>query len=319
MKRRPLLLSLVLAAAPAWSQIAYPSRPITMVVPFAAAGATDVLARDICQQVAEQLKQPVVIDNRPGAGTIIGTTFVAKAPADGYTLLFAPTPFGISQVLYAKPGFDAQRDFAPVTLLAEAPFILVAHPSVPANSLTELVALAKAKPGTLSFASAGNGTVPHLAGELLKLRAGLDLVHVPYKGGGPAIIDLVAGQTQLMFAVPVEVSQQVAAGRLKVLATTAPERLAAYPNAPTLRESGLKEAEVRSWFGVMAPAGTPKPVVDRLAAEFAKAVATPGVASRLAAQGVKVNLKTGDDFTRFVSADIAQWREAVKASGAKID
>lgn len=315
-----LLLGIALGIAPTLAQPAsYPSKPITLVVPFAPGGATDVLARDIGQQVAERLKQPIIIDNKPGAGTTIGTTFVARAPADGYTLLFAPTPFGISQVIYSKPGYDALRDFVPVTLLLEAPFVLVANPSLPANTVAELIALAKAKPGSLSFASAGNGTVPHLAGELFKLRAGIDMVHVPYKGGGPAIIDLLAGQTQLMFAVPVEVHQQIAAGKLKVIATTAPERLAAYPKAQTLRENGLQSAEVRSWFGVMAPAHTPPAIARRLAEEFAKAVESPALAARLAGQGVKVNIKTGEDFSKFIAADIERWREAAKASNAKID
>lgn len=313
------LLSLSLAALPALGQLAYPTKPITLVVPFAPGGATDALARDIGQELAKQLKQPVVIDNKPGAGTTIGTGFVARSAPDGYTLLFAPTPFAISQVIYPKLAYDAQRDFAPVALLAEAPFVLVANPSVPAQTLSELLALAKSRPGALSFASAGNGTVPHLAGELFKLRAGVDLVHVPYKGGGPAIIDLIAGQTQLMFAIPVEVSQQISAGRLKVLATTSPERLAAYPNVPTLRESGMQSAEVRSWFGILAPASTPRPVVDKLAAELAKVVATPELVARLTAQGVKVNIKTGDAFTRFMAADVAQWRDAAKASNSKID
>ena len=211
------------------------------------------------------------------------------------------------------------RDFVPVTLLLEAPFVLVANPSLPANTVAELIALAKAKPGALSFASAGNGTVPHLAGELFKLRAGIDMVHVPYKGGGPAIIDLLAGQTQLMFAVPVEVHQQIAAGKLKVIATTAPERLAAYPNAQTLRENGLQSAEVRSWFGVMAPAHTPPAIARRLAEEFARAMESPALAARLSGQGVKVNIKTGEDFSKFIAADIERWREAAKASNAKVD
>ncbi|MCJ0765248.1 tripartite tricarboxylate transporter substrate binding protein [Variovorax terrae] len=318
-RRSMLLLPALLAASAALAQAAYPARPVTLVVPFAPGGATDVLAREVGLQLAAQLKQPVVIDNKPGAGTTIGTSFVAKAAPDGYTLLFAPTPFSISQVMYPRLPYDAQRDFTPVALLAEAPFILVAHPSVPANSVKELIALAKAKPGTLSFASAGNGTVPHLAGELFKLRTQTDLVHVPYKGGGPAIVDLVAGQTQLMFAVPVEVAQQVAAGRLKVLATTAPERLASYPDVPTLRESGVNGAEVRSWFGLVAPAGVPRPVVDKLAAELARVAESPAIRASFATQGVMIRVKSGEDYARYIAADVAQWREVVKASNARID
>jgi tripartite-type tricarboxylate transporter receptor subunit TctC len=318
-RRSMLLLPALLAASAALAQAAYPARPVTLVVPFAPGGATDVLAREVGLQLAAQLRQPVVIDNKPGAGTTIGTSFVAKAAPDGYTLLFAPTPFSISQVMYPRLPYDAQRDFTPVALLAEAPFILVAHPSVPANSVKELIALAKAKPGTLSFASAGNGTVPHLAGELFKLRTQTDLVHVPYKGGGPAIVDLVAGQTQLMFAVPVEVAQQVAAGRLKVLATTAPERLASYPDVPTLRESGVNGAEVRSWFGLVAPAGVPRPIVDKLATELARVAESPAIRAGFAAQGVMIRIKSGEDYARYIAADVAQWREVVKASNARID
>ena len=297
----------------------YPNKPIKLVVPFAPGGATDILARDIGQKLSERLKQAVVIDNKPGAGTTIGTAAVAKSPNDGYTLLFAPTPFAISQVMYPKLPYDAQKDFTPVTLLAVSPFILVAHPSLPANSVSELVALAKAKPKSLSFASAGNGTVPHLAGEFFKLRAGIELVHVPYKGGGPAIIDLVGGQTQLMFATPVEVAQQIAAGRLKVLAATSPQRIPAYASAPTLQESGLRDYDIRSWFGVIAPAGTPPDIVAMLANEFAAVVQLPEIQSRFASQGAQVLVKRGNDFAQFIRADVTRWAEIVKASGATVD
>jgi tripartite-type tricarboxylate transporter receptor subunit TctC len=323
-KRVLVLLALLFSchgAASAQSATAteFPQRTVTLVVPFAPGGATDVLARDIAQKLGEQLKQNVIVDNRPGAGTTIGTALVAKAAPDGYTLLFAPTPFAISQVMYPKLPYDAARDFAPVTLLAGSPFILVAHPALPANDIPELVALAKARPGSLSFASAGNGTVPHLAGELFKLRTGTDLVHVPYRGGGPAIVDLVAGQVQLMFATPVEVAQQVTTGRLKVLATTAPSRMVSYPGAPTMLESGVRDYDARSWFGVLAPAGTPPPVIDRLAGAFARAVEAPEIRTRFDSQGVEIQLAAGKDFGDFITRNIALWAEVVKASGAKID
>ena len=319
MKRLLAALLLAIIAAPAAAQAPYPNRPIRLIVPFAPGGATDILARGIGQKLAERLGQSVVIDNKPGAGTTIGADFVAKAPADGYTLLFAPTPFAISQVMMPRLPYDAQKDFTPVALLAVSPFILVAHPSLPVRSMAELVALARARPGSLAFCSAGNGTVPHLAGELFKLRAGIDLVHIPYKGGGPAIIDLVAGQTQLMFATPVEVAQHVAAGRLKVLAATAPQRLAAFPQVPTMQESGFADYDIRSWFGVIAPAGTPTAVVSKIAAELARSVESADIRERLAAQGAEILVKTGDDFAAFIRADIARWAEVVKASGAKIE
>src|SRR6185295_3911394 len=188
-----------LAGSPAWSQ-PYPNRPIRLIVPFAPGGATDIIARTVAQKLSDRVGQPVVVENKPGAGTTVGNAEVAKARSDGYTLLFAPTPFVISQVVYPTLPYDPRKDFAPVSLLATSPFILVTNASITARNVGELVAQAKAKPGVLTFCSAGNGTVPHLAGELFKLRAGVDIVHVPYKGGGPAIVDLVGGQTQLMFA-----------------------------------------------------------------------------------------------------------------------
>ena len=319
MRQMLVALALAVIAASAAAQAPYPNRPIRLVVPFAPGGATDILARGIGQKLAERLGQGVVIDNKPGAGTPIGADFVAKAPADGYTLLFAPTPFAISQVMMARLPYDAQKDFTPVALLAVSPFILVAHPSLPVRSMAELVALAKARPGSLAFCSAGNGTVPHLAGELFKLRAGIDLVHIPYKGGGPAIVDLVAGQTQLMFATPVEVAQHVTTGRLKVLAATAPQRLAAFPQVPTMLESGFANYDIRSWFGVIAPAGTPASVISKIAAELARSVENADIRERLAAQGAEILVKTGEDFAAFIRADIARWSEVVKASGAKIE
>ncbi len=316
MKKLLVLCALLLAGI---AQAQYPAKPLRLVVPFAPGGATDILARAIGQKLAERLGQAVVIENKPGAGTTIGNDFVAKAPADGYTVLFAPTPFAISQVMYAKLPYDARRDFVPVTLLAVSPFILVAHPSLPANTVQELVALARAKPAALSFCSAGNGTVPHLAGELFKFNAGIEITHIPYKGGGPAIVDLVAGQTQLMFATPVEVAQHVAAGRLKVLAATAPQRLAAFPQVPTMQEAGYRDYDIRSWFGVFAPAGTAPDIVARLAREFAAVVEAPDIRERFAALGAEVLVLPQAELARFVQTDIARWAAIVKASGARIE
>ena len=313
-----LLIGAGLLAGHARAQ-ADPSQPVKLVVPVAPGGATDILARTIGQRLAERLGQPVVIENKPGAGTTIGNAAVAQAAPDGYTLLFAPTPFVITQVMYPKLPYDADKAFTPVTLLAVSPFILVAHPDVAAKSVSELVALAKAKPGALTFASAGNGTVPHLAGELFKLRTGVDLTHVPYKGGGPAITDLIGGQTQLMFATPIEVAQQVQAGRLKVLATTAPQRLPTMPDVPTIHESGYPGFEVYAFFGVLAPAGTPRAIVDKLAVELGKVVEVPDVKDKLAAQSAMVQLRAGDAFAAFLAAEKTKWDAVVKASGAKID
>jgi tripartite-type tricarboxylate transporter receptor subunit TctC len=307
-----------MAAGPAAAQ-AYPTHAVRLIVPFAPGGATDIIARTVAQKLAERLGQPVVVENKPGAGTTVGNAEVAKAKPDGYTLLFAPTPFVISQVVYPTLPYDAQKDFAPVSLLATSPFILVTNPSVPATSVAELVALAKAKPGTLTFCSAGNGTVPHLAGELFKLRAGVDLVHVPYKGGGPAIVDLVGGQVNLMFATPIEVAPQVQAGRLNVLGTTSQKRLAAFPNVPTLAESGYPGFEVASFFGVLAPAGTPTGIVDKLAKDLAAVMELPDVREKFAQQSADANVQGPEGFGRFLVAEREKWSDIVKRSGAKVD
>ena len=297
----------------------YPQRPIRMVVPFAPGGATDIIARIVAQKLSERLGQSVVVDNRPGAGTTIGNAEVAKAKPDGYTLLFAPTPFVISQVIYPSLPYDPRKDFAPVSLLAVSPFILVVNPAVPATSVAELVALAKAKPGTLSFCSAGNGTVPHLAGELFKLRAGIDILHVPYKGGGPAIVDLLSGQVQMMFATPIEVNQHVQAGKLRVLATTSIKRLAAMPAVPSLDESGYPGVEVLSFFGVLAPAGTPAPAVERLGAELATVMEMPEVREKFAAQSAEARVIPGEGFGQFLEREREKWSDIVRRSGAKVD
>ena len=314
-----LLATVATFAATSAPALNYPSQPIRLVVPFAHGGATDILARTIGARLAERLGQSVVVENRPGAGTTIGNAAVAQAAPDGYTLLFAPTPFVISQVMYPKLPYDPDKAFTPVTLLAVSPFILVSNPGVEAKNVAELLALAKARAGIFTFASAGNGTVPHLAGELFKMRTGIDMQHIPYKGGGPAITELVGGQTDLMFATPIEVAAQVQAGRLKVLATTSPRRLQSMPEIQTIQEAGYPGFEVFAWFGVLAPAGTPKAIVDRLAGEFARVVELPDVKEKLAGQSATVMLKPGEEFTAFIAVEKSKWGGVVKASGAKID
>ncbi|MFO1308798.1 MAG: tripartite tricarboxylate transporter substrate binding protein [Burkholderiales bacterium] len=297
----------------------YPSHPVRMVVPFAPGGATDIIARIVAQRLADRLGQSVVVENKPGAGTTIGNAEVAKAKPDGYTFLFAPTPFVISQVVYPKLPYDPQKDFAPVSLLATSPFILVVNAAFPARTTAELVAIAKAKPGTVTFASAGNGTVPHLAGELFRLRAGVDIVHVPYKGGGPAIVDLVSGQVPMMFATPIEVSAHVQSGKLRVLGTTSLARLAAMPDVPTLSESGYPDFEVLSFFGVLAPAGTPPEIVDRVAADLAAVMELPDVRERFAQQSAEARVLGPAAFSAFLARERDKWADIVKRSGAKVD
>jgi len=297
----------------------YPNRPIKMIVPFAPGGATDIIARTVAQKLSDRMGQPVVVENKPGAGTTVGNAEVAKARPDGYTLLFAPTPFVISQVVYPTLPYDPRKDFAPVSLLATSPFILVTNASITARNVGELVAQAKAKPGALTFCSAGNGTVPHLAGELFKLRAGVDIVHVPYKGGGPAIVDLVGGQVNMMFATPIEVAQHVQSGKLRVLATTSLNRLPAFADVPTLDESGYPGFEVASFFGVLAPAGTPSDIVARLAADLATVMELPDVRERFAAQSADANVQGPEAFGKFLEAQRVKWADIVKRSGAKVD
>jgi tripartite-type tricarboxylate transporter receptor subunit TctC len=316
--RAVLAAAALIAAAPALAQ-PYPSKPVKLIVPFAPGGATDIIARAVAQKLSDRVGQAVVVENKPGAGTTIGNAEVAKSKPDGYTLLFAPTPFVISQVVYPTLPYDPAKDFAPVSLLATSPFILVTNPSVPAKSIAELVALAKARPGALTFCSAGNGTVPHLAGELFKLRAGVDIVHVPYKGGGPAIIDLVGGQVNMMFATPIEVAQHVQSGRLNVLGATSLKRLATMPQVPTLAEAGYPGFEVASFFGVLAPAGTAPEIVARLAAELAAVMELPDVRERFAAQSAEANVQGPEAFARFLGAEREKWADIVWRSGAKVD
>jgi tripartite-type tricarboxylate transporter receptor subunit TctC len=309
----------VATAAPHVHAQGYPTRPVKLVVPFAPGGATDIIGRIVAQKLSEQIGQQVVVENKPGAGTTIGNAAVAAAAPDGYTLLFAPTPFVISQLMYANLPYDAQKDFTPVALLAVSPFILVLNPTVPAKNVAELVALAKARPGTLNFASAGNGTVPHLAGELFKIRTGADVVHVPYRGGGPAIVDLLSGQVSMMFATPIEVIQHVQAGKLRVLATTATSRLAAMPDIPTIQEVGYPDFEVYAFFGMLAPAGTPKQIVDRLASELEKVMELPDVRANFAAQSAEPNVLRPEAFAAFLGRERDKWGAIVKRSGARID
>jgi tripartite-type tricarboxylate transporter receptor subunit TctC len=298
---------------------AWPNKPVRIVVPFAPGGATDIIGRLVAQKLSDRLGQPVIVENKPGAGTTIGNAVVAKAPADGYTLLFAPTPFVITQALYPSLPYDPAKDFAPVALLAVSPFILVVNDALPAKNVGELVALAKAKPGALTFCSAGSGSVPHLAGELFKLNARVDIVHVPYKGGGPAISDLIGGQVNMMFATPIEVMQHVQSGRLRVLATTASRRLPALPNVPTVQESGVPEFDVYAFFGVLAPAGTPKDIVDRLAAELGRVMADSDVVQRFAEQSAEPRVLEPTAFAAFLQSERIKWADVVKRSGAKLD
>ena len=297
----------------------FPAKPVRFIVPFAPGGQSDVVARTVGQKASERLGQPVVVENKPGAATTIGADFVAKSPADGYTILLAPAPFVITQYAYPKLPYDSRRDFTPVTLLVTNPLVVTVNPGkVPAKSFQDFVAAAKKDPGKLNYGSPGNGSLPHLATELFRLRSGIDVVHVPYKGGGPAVIDLVGGQIAFMFASPLEVMPHVKAGKLAVLGVTSAKRLAYWPEVPTVIESGYPDYEALAWFGVVAPAATPREAIARLNADIVAALKSPDVSEKLAAQGAEVAGTSAEEFGQFLGREHARWSEAVKAANVTV-
>ena len=312
--------ALVLGAqlTPAFAQ--YPSKPVRMVVPFPAGGATDIVGRLIAQKLGEAWGQQVIVDNRGGAGGTIGSDIAAKSPPDGYTILMATSStHTIAPSLYSKLPYDPVRDFSPVTLVATATILLAVHPSVPAKNVKELIALAKRQPNALSFASSGNGGISHLIGEQFKSQAGVQMLHVPYKGDTPALIDLVSGQVSLMFGTAVSFLPYVKAGRLNALAVTNPKRSPVVSDVPTVAESGLADFDAVQWFGIFAPAGTPKEVVVRLHGEIVKILRLPDVRERMTGLGADLVGNTPEQFAAFQRAETAKWAKIVKASGAKID
>jgi tripartite-type tricarboxylate transporter receptor subunit TctC len=311
--------ALAAAAAGALAQ-EFPVRPVKLVVPQSAGGGADILARTIGQKLSEAWGQSVVVDNRPGAAGIIGTEAVAKAPADGYTLLMgAISTHAINKSLYAKLPYDPVKDFAPVTLVATAPLLVVGHPSVPAGSTRELIALAKAKPGQLFFGSAGSGNSTHLAGELFKTMANVDLVHVPYKGATPAETDLIGGQVSVMFTSILSGLPHAKAGKMKALAVTSARRSSIAPDLPTVAETGLPGYDVNPWYGVFAPAGTPRDVVAKIHRDVVRALQLPDVKQRFATLGAEPVGNTTEQFAAFVDAEIAKWAKVVGDSGARAD
>lgn len=317
-----LCAAVLLAAAPApmpASGQEFPSRPIRVVVPFPAGGPNDVIARVVGKAVSESIGQPLVIDNRAGAGGVVGTDFVAKSPPDGYTL--AITSAGalvISPSLQQMP-YDTFRDLTLITQVAAVPELLVVHPSVPARTLAELVALAKSQPGKLNFASTGNGGMPHLAAELLKFNAGIDIVHIPYRGAAPAVTDIVGGQVQLMFAdIPV-LLPHVQAGKLRALAVGSKSRAPATPDVPTTTEAGFANVEADNWYGLVGPANLPAPVAAKLFAEFTKAMKQKEVIDQLGAQGAVLVGQPSAEFVAYARREAAKWSQVVKTSGAKAD
>jgi len=298
----------------------YPSKPIRLVVPFPAGGPTDIVARPLAQFLGDAMKQQVIVDNRGGAGGSIGAENVAKSPADGYSLIMATVgTHAINASLYKSLAYDPVKDFTPIALVAAAPVALVAHPSVPAGSVADLIARAKAQPGSISFGTAGNGTPGHLTGEMFRTVTGADLKHVPYKGSAPAITDLIGGQIQLMFDPLQSVLAHVQAGKLKLLAVSSATRSAAAPDAPTFSEAGLKDFEATAWWGVFAPANLPSAIAAQLNAEIARVVASEAFRERLVPRGVQVIGGSREDFAQFQQSELVKWGKAVRDSGAVVD
>lgn len=313
-----VVVAAALVVVPASAQD-YPARPVRLIVPFAAGGPADVYARFLGARLQEALGQPFVVDDRPGAGSLIGTEAVAKSPADGYTLLVMSNTHTVNESLIPNKPYQLLRDFVPVAPINYSDLVLVVHPSVPATTLAELIALAKSKPGGLNYASSGPGTPYHMAGELFKAMAGVDIVHVPYKGSSGARTDVLGGQVQMMFDAVTTMSEQARAGKVRALATSGKVRSSVLPGVPTLDEAGVPGYEAVIWLGVMAPKGTPPAIVARLNAEIVKIVNRPDVRQEWAKQGAVPMVMTPDEFGRFLATDITKWERIVKISGAKPD
>jgi tripartite-type tricarboxylate transporter receptor subunit TctC len=309
----------VLWPAAAFAQT-FPTRPIRIIVPFAPGGGTDTAMRALGVVLSEGIGQPVVIDNRPGAGANLGAELAARADADGYTLFAIADPHTVNPFLYPKLSYDIVKDFTPITMVARSPYVLVAHPSLPAKNLQELVAYAKQNPDKLAYAHAGNGTAAHLTGEMLKLEAGIRMSPVAYKGGGAAVTDVVGGHVPLGVLALAAPMQHIKAGTLKALAVTSAKRMDVLPDVPTFAESGFAGIQTFQWVGLEAPAATPAPIVATLHAEVVKAARHKTVVDKLAASGLEVSTSsTPDEFGRFIREDLQRWPPVIKASGAKLD
>ena len=298
---------------------AYPSKPVRMVIAFPPGGTSDFVGRVVAAKLSEYLGQPIVVDNKPGATGLIGTQDVARAAPDGYTLLLAPSDFTLIPTLQAKPPYDAQKDFAPIGMVLDYPHVLVANPNVQAANAKELIALAKGKPGQLNFASGGNGATNHISGEWFKLNSGVDITHVPYKGNGPAITDLLADRVQLLFTSTGPVEAHLKSGKLKAIAVTGRNRLASLPDVQTVAESAIPGYQFTLWYGLVAPAGTPRAVIDRLNADLRKTMASPEVKEKLASIGGNLNVGSPDEFAALLRDETVRWAKLAKDVNIKMD
>ena len=313
------LLLLFVAGSAAAQTRDFPQRPIRIVVPVPPGGSVDTVARLIASKMSDSLGQGVVIDNRGGASTNIGMEIVARATGDGYTLLANTVPLVANPSLFSRLPFDPQKDFAPVSLVVNGPSIIVAHPSVPVRNVKELIALAKAKPGVIKYSSAGAGTLTHLGAELFKYLAKVDVVHVPYKGGGPALTAVISGECDVSFLTALAAASQISGGRLRALAVTGRARLALLPDVPTVAESGVPNYEFQSWVGILAPASTPPAVVKVLNDHIVKAARTPDVSERFTREGAEIVASTPEYFRKLIATDIALWGKVIREMGLKAD
>ncbi len=315
-----VLLPVSAAAQPQPPAQAWPSRAVRIVVPFGPGGSADFVGRLLGQRLTETLGQPVIVENRPGAGAMLGNEVVAKSPPDGYTLTIGTLgPFAVNQSLFRKVPYDSQRDFAPITLTGASSHVLVVHPSMPVKSMSDLIALAKQRPGQMTFASSGIGNATHLTGELFKSMAGLDVVHVPYKGGGAAVADLIGGHVAFSFASMPSAMPHVRVGRLRALAVAPAQRVSTAPELPTVAESGLPGFSSEDWQGVLAPAKTPQDILMRLNGEIHKVLGSPEVREKLDAQGFQVRLSTPQQFADLIRSEAAKWAKIVKEANIRID
>jgi tripartite-type tricarboxylate transporter receptor subunit TctC len=312
-------LALAIAPAPAFSQ-AYPSKPIRILIAQAPGSATDVISRVVGQRLSENLGQPLVIEARPGAGGALGTEAAARSAPDGYTLFMGNnSTHGSNPALYAKLPYDPVKDFQPISFVGSVPYVLVVHPSLPVKSVQEFIALVKSKPGQMNYASAGNGSTHQFCAELLKNMAHIDMVHVPYKGSGPGITALLANEVSMMFSNVADIGSQIKAGKVKPLAVTSAKRAPSLPGVPTLQESGLPGFEINSWFGLLVPAGTPKPIVSRLNAETRKVLAREDVKSTLGAQGLEVRASSPEEFAAFIKSEMVRFARIAKAANIRAE